>query len=122
MAAARPLAESPWFWVHLFAVAALAALALAGPKFGPRQAQIEREYQGRSRAAQNLNGGELNLPLSSPETTIVTLRPLFAGLAAIAAAAWIALWWTRRKPMEAGESSSVSTAECKERSLQRAEF
>lgn len=98
MPAARPLADSPWFWVYLFAVAALIALALAGPKFGPRQAQVEREYQGRSRAAQNLSGTEPNLPLSSAADTIVTLRPLFLGLAALAAAAWIGLWWTRRRP------------------------
>jgi hypothetical protein len=113
MAAPRPLAESPWFWVHLFAVAALVALALAGPKFGPRQAQVEREYQGRSRAAQNLNGAEPNLPMSSGESTIVTLRPLFAGLAAIAAIAWIVLWWTRRghgdKPEVRGRRSEVGS-------------
>jgi hypothetical protein len=97
MAASRPLADSPWFWAYLFGTAALIALALAGPKFGPRQAQIEREYQGRTRAAQNLNGAEPNLPMSSSTRTIVTLRPLFLGLAAVTTVAWIVFWWTRRR-------------------------
>ncbi len=96
MSASRPLADSPWFWVYLFGIAALIALALAGPKFGERQAQIEREYQGRTRAAQNLNGAEPDVPLSTSERTLITLRPLFLALAAITAVGWIVHWWTRR--------------------------
>ncbi len=97
MAAARPISDSPWFWAYLFGTAALIALALAGPKFGPRQAQIEREYQGRTRAAQNLNGVEPNLEMSTAERTLITLRPLFLGLAALTSVAWIVFWWTRRR-------------------------
>lgn len=97
MSAAHPISDSPWFWAYLFGTAALIALALAGPKFGPRQAQIEREYQGRTRAAQNLNGVEPNLEMSSAERTLITLRPLFLGLAALTSVAWIVFWWTRRR-------------------------
>jgi hypothetical protein len=100
MAAARPLTDSPWFWIYLFGTAALIALALIGPKFGPRQAQIEREYQGRTRAAQNLNGVEPDLAMSSAERTLITLRPLFLGLAAITSLGWIIFWWTRRAHCE----------------------
>jgi len=96
MAAPRPVADSPWFWVYLFGTAALIALALAAPKFGPRQAQIEREYQGRTRAAQNLNGVEPDLPMSSSERTRITLQPLFLALAGITSLGWIVFWWTRR--------------------------
>ena len=97
MSAPRSLVDSPWFWAYLFSTAALVALALVGPKFGARQAQIEREYQGRTRAAQNLNGTDPNLPMSSAAQTIVTLRPLFLGLAALTTVAWVAFWWTRRE-------------------------
>jgi hypothetical protein len=96
MAALRPLTDSPWLWVYLFGTAALIALALAVPKFGPRQAQIEREYQGRTRAAQNLNGVEPDVAMSSAERTLVTLRPLFLTLAGITSLGWIVFWWTRR--------------------------
>ena len=96
MAAPRPLTDSPWFWVYLFGTAALIALALVAPKFGPRQAQIEREYQGRTRAAQNLNGVEPDLPMSSSERTLITLQPLFLALAGITSLGWIVFWWTRR--------------------------
>jgi hypothetical protein len=107
MSASRPLADSPWFWVYLFGIAALIALALAGPKFDQRQAQIEREYQGRTRAAQNLNGVQPDVPLSSPQRTLVTLRPLFLALAAITAVGWIVHWWTRQKQMESPEGKVI---------------
>jgi hypothetical protein len=84
--------DSPWFWAYLFGTAALVALALAGPKFGPRQAQIEREYQGRQRAAQNAAGEEPTLALSSADDTIIELRPLFWTLAAITMGAWLVFW------------------------------
>lgn len=92
---ARPLTDSPWFWAYLFGSAALIALALAGPKYGPRQAQIEREYQGRTRAAQSLNGANPDLEMSTAERTLVTLRPLFLLLAAITVIAWVVFWWRR---------------------------
>ncbi len=111
MSAPRPLVDSPWFWAYLFSTAALVALALVGPKFGPRQAQIEREYQGRTRAAQNLNGVEPDLPLSSSTQTIVTLRPLFLGLAALTTIAWIAFWWTRPKQAESHEGRAILNPE-----------
>jgi hypothetical protein len=97
MSVPRPITDSPWFWVYLFGTAALIALALASPKFGPRQAQIEREYQGRTRAAQNLTGAEPDLTMSTAQRTLVTLRPLFIALAAITAAGWIVFWWTRQR-------------------------
>ena len=111
MPAARPLTDSPWFWVYLFGTAALIALALMGPKFGPRQAQIEREYQGRTRAAQNLNGVEPDLAMSSAERTLITLQPLFFALAGITSLAWIIFWWTRRIQREAPRTNIALNTE-----------
>ena len=87
--------DSPWFWAYLFTTAALIALALIGPKFAARQAQIEREFQGRQRAAQNIQGQEPTGTLSTAERTLVSLRPLFFGLAVITTVVWIIFWRTR---------------------------
>lgn len=97
MSTARPpITDSPWFWAYLFGAAALVALALAGPKFVHRQAEIEREYQGRQRAAQNLAGQEPSGPMSSAERTLITLRPLMLGVAVITLIAWGYFWRQRQ--------------------------
>jgi len=85
----RPITDSPWFWAYLFCTAALIALALIGPKYARRQAHIEREFQGRQRAAENLSGREPSVGLSSTGQTLITLQPLFLALAAITTVAWI---------------------------------
>ena len=85
----RTSADSPWFWAYWFGVFALVALFLAGPKFRERQAYIEREYQGRTRAAQNLQGDEPDVALSEAGSTEITLWPLFLGMGAITVVSWI---------------------------------
>jgi len=93
---AQPITDSPWFWAYLFATAALIALALMGPKYSARQAQIEREFQGRQRAAQSMQGQEPTGQLSTAQRTLITLRPLFIGLAAVTVIAWIVFWRTHQ--------------------------
>ena len=112
MTSGRPITDSPWFWAYLFGTAALIALALAGPKFGPRQAQIEREFQGRQRAAQNLNGQAPSVELSSASRTVINLRPLFLALAAITVIAWIFFWRTHlaRQSIVMSEAQQVASA------------
>jgi hypothetical protein len=90
------LTDSPWFWVYLFGTAALVALFLAGNKYGLRQAQIEREAQGRLRATQALNGQEPSLKLSTPDNTIITLQPLWFLIAVLTVAGWFLFWRSRR--------------------------
>src|SRR5262245_7525511 len=94
-AASRSMTDSPWFWAYLFTTAALIALALISPKFAARQAQIEREFQGRQRVAQNVHGQEPSGTLSTAEKTLVSLRPLFFGLAGITTVAWVVFYRTR---------------------------
>lgn len=86
------LTDSPWFWAYVFGAAALVALFAANFKFGPRQAQIEREYQARTRAAQQLNGVEPSLELSTPQNTRITLGPLWIVLAIITVIGWFLFW------------------------------
>jgi hypothetical protein len=109
--ARAPITDSPWFWAYLFGAAALIALALLAPKYGPRQAQLEREFQGRQRAAQNLNGQEPSIAMSSAERTLVSLRPLMFALAAATLVAWFIFWRTRatrESPVAAGKSQLAS--------------
>lgn len=95
----RAVTDSAWFWVCLFAAAALIGLAAIGPKYARRQAQIEREFQGRQRAAQNVQGQTPSGALSTPEQTLITLRPLFYALAAMISLAWFVFWQRRgRRP------------------------
>lgn len=109
--ASRPsLTDSPWFWAYLFGAAALVALFIAGNKFGPRQAQIEREYQARTRAAQRLNGQEPSLPLSTPQNTLVTLQPLGYLLAAITIVGWLLYWRSRRTAAVAPLTSPLDSS------------
>ena len=91
----RPITDSPWFWAYLFGAAALVALALVSPKFSRRQAHIEREFQGRQRAAQQLGGREPTVEMSSAEKTLITLRPLLFAFASITLLAWFVFWRTR---------------------------
>ena len=100
-----PITDSPWFWAYLFGTAALVALALAGSKYGPRQAQIEREFQGRQRATQNLNGREPDVALSTAERTLVSLQPLFIALAVITAGAWLVFWRQHRRGQQSNPAS-----------------
>ena len=115
----QPITDSPWFWAYLFGTAALVALALASPKYSERQAQIEREYQGRSRAAQKLNGVAPNLKMSSAQRTIISLQPLFAVFAAVTAVAWLVFWLRRfrhnRRTIDEGSARTTTLGDSAER-------
>lgn len=89
------ITDSPWYWLHLFCVAALVGLVLVGPKFAERQAGVERKFQGRQRAALKQAGQDPTTPMSTPENRHVQLLPLYLLAGAGAIASWIALWMTR---------------------------
>jgi hypothetical protein len=90
----------------LFATAALVGLAAIGPKYAKRQAQIEREFQGRQRAAQNVQGQTPSGALSTPEQTLITLRPLFYALAAVIALAWFVFWQRQQRTARSSPPTS----------------
>ena len=89
--------ESPWFWGYLFGMFALVALSFAGPKFAARQAQLEQQFQGRERALQIRSREEPSIEILTPENSIITLWPLYAGLSVATVVAWGVFWWTRRR-------------------------
>jgi hypothetical protein len=105
----KPLADSPLFWLLLFASAALVMLAVVQPKFAEREARLERMYHSRGRAAERSPPSAARQPSDPrefeaeepeeyvPAEPIVTLRPLMFLLSGIVFAAWIALAVLRRR-------------------------
>jgi hypothetical protein len=98
-----PVTDSPWFWVLVFSLMALLALAVIGPKYGRRQAGMEVKYQARERIAEDQAAGN-NLvgdarselatdrrELASPEDTLVPLWPLAAILVVVALVSYVML-------------------------------
>jgi len=107
---ARPsLSDSPWFWAYLFGVAALIGAVLVAPKYGQRQAQIEREYQGRERALELQHGQAPQGQLSTPRQTIIPLRPLLVAVAIATAGAWLLFWRSRQvsRPVSASPEATL---------------
>jgi hypothetical protein len=90
------LTDSPWYWVLVFSLMALAALAAISGKYGKRQAGIERQYQARERiaekkAAENNSTGasriddqETRRPFATPGEQLIPLWPLAVLLSLVA--------------------------------------
>lgn len=90
--------QSVWFWVYVFAAAALCALLIMGPRFAERQAQLEKNYQARNRANQQAMGEPVEGKVSEPGDTIITLTPLYIGLGVLFVVAWAVVWWKFFRP------------------------
>ncbi len=110
------LADSPFFWLTLFGLAAIAALALIGPKFSQRQGALEMKYEGRLRAWQQPAApADLATPQDEATVTdeeasgkkpnlVMTLGlPLLALMYLAAAVIWLRA--RRRRAAKAGEGS-----------------
>jgi hypothetical protein len=107
-----PVTDSPWFWVLVYSAVPLVALALLSQKYAARQSQLERQYQARERVAE---GDPLysssaqpaedaqreptasykkqvnRRSYSSPNDTLISLKPLIALFLAAASCAAIML-------------------------------
>jgi hypothetical protein len=92
------ITDSPWYWVYVFSAAGLIALAIMGPKFESRQMQIERKSQARQRAAQQVAGEVPRTPLSTGETLVIRLWPLYSVLGLLLVFAVWNLWRARMRP------------------------
>ena len=91
----RPsVVESPWFWACLFSFVACGVLATIGPKYGPRQAQIEREYHARRVSASGNSESMPNAKYDASQTRI-TLSPLLFMFTAIMIFSGAVLVWQR---------------------------
>jgi hypothetical protein len=84
--------ESPWFWVMLFSLTALAALATIGPKFERREQAIETRFHARERAAgrEAFEPAVDDTPAAAPQwDPIFTLGPIAGILCIIAIVAMV---------------------------------
>jgi hypothetical protein len=86
-----PVTDSPWFWVLLFSVVGLMAVATISGQYGKRQARLERQYQARERVAEGTVGEANQREYATPESTLIPLWPLAVVLVGIAIAAAVML-------------------------------
>lgn len=88
-----PITDSPWFWVLIFSLMGLLALAVISGKYGRRQAGIERQYQARERVAEAGPEGAAHIaprPYATPGDTLIPLWPLAVVLGIVAIfATWL---------------------------------
>jgi cytoskeletal protein RodZ len=100
-----PLSDSPWFWLYVFGTAGIVALLWMSPKFGARQSQLDRQFEGRRHIMSQPADVAAARPFSNPERRAGSLRPLYWIMLAALVAGWIALWWQRyRVPASTAQS------------------
>jgi hypothetical protein len=95
--------DSPWFWVLIFSLAALAAIATIGPKFERREEAIETKFHARERAT-----GREAIERPADDATqdgpqwqpIFTLGPIAAVVALVAVVSMVNLVRLHRRRLE----------------------
>lgn len=107
------LTDSPWFWLMLFSAAGLFALLVLDQKYGPRQAQLERQYQAKqwSHFKSDPASGDPaeTVRYSTESDTLIGLWPIRAIAVAIFVASAVALIVSRRRAkVPPGQASSPS--------------
>jgi hypothetical protein len=105
-----PITDSPWFWACLFASAGLFVLWYFSGQYAERQLRIERQGQGRMRAAEIAAEGEARTEVSMPGELAMPLTPIFVILAALLCGAWAMFWWQRGRRQQAVEMSPPLSA------------
>lgn len=95
--------ESPWFWVLIFSLAALAAIATIGPKFERREEAIETKFHARERATgrEAIERPADDAAQDGPQwQPIFTLGPIAAVVVLIAVVAMVNLVRLHRQRLE----------------------
>ena len=106
------ITDSPWFWVLLFSCVGLVAMELIDRKFSSRQAQLEKQYQGRQFARLEQGRGEGNssptVEFSQPKRLEVTLWPI--KLVALLAMGLSTVLLSRRQLLRVRNSAAAGAA------------
>ena len=111
--------DSPWFWIGLFAWAAILGLIAIGPKYAARQQGLERRQEGRETGWRNRvadrassEGASADGAADEPAPALARrmLLPLFAVLGLVLIAATWAILIRRVKARVAALPDSPSTA------------
>lgn len=108
--------DSPWLWLAIFVIGALAALYLTMPKYRWRQPQIERQFQARERSGHAVSADGGFSPLSSTNSTMLTLRPLFIFFVAALFLLTMVFWGRRlfligKGPRDAATRPSINASD-----------
>lgn len=112
-----PVSESPWFWVMLFSLGALAGIATIGPKFERREQAIETKFHSRERGLgrEAAEPGPANDQAAAPHwEPIFTVWPVMAVVGGVALVAFVQLirlqrrrWsWLRAHATEQGQRTA----------------
>jgi hypothetical protein len=91
--------DSPWFWVLVFSVVGLIALASISGQYGKRQSRLERQYQARDRVVDPKFSEAERRDFSMPHATLVPIWPLAATLGAMALVAAFMLGREHRRQL-----------------------
>ena len=116
-----PITDSPWFWALAFSLMGLATLAVFSRKLDRRQANIERNYQARSRVAERLatennpaaperiDDAEAQPAYATPGDTLIPLWPLaiFLGLTSVVAAEMLRRSFRARTPPNSPDTKGM---------------
>jgi hypothetical protein len=103
---AKPLSDSPWFWLLLFGSMALAMLTAIEPKFTRRYERLERMHEARNQVAlrsaashgeQVAEAGDDSAEPIALNSGGGTLRPIMFVLAGLMFAAVLAMAVLRRR-------------------------
>jgi hypothetical protein len=104
-----PLTDSPWFWLYLFGTAGVLAIAAQSTRYGDRQAQHDRQFQGRQHIYQHAADEESSEQFSTSADKVADLRPLYALLLIVIGAGWTGFLWQRareRRQFDVGDQST----------------
>jgi hypothetical protein len=100
-----PVTDSPWFWVMLFSLAALAGIATIGPKFERREQAIETKFHARERGlkreaaepATAAEGSDAAVAQEPHWEPIFSVGPIMAVVGAVALLAFVQLIRLQRR-------------------------
>jgi hypothetical protein len=100
------LADSPWFWVCLFASVAVMGLVAIGPKYQQREARLETQLKMRDHLSRGNHAAESSEASGDLQTNgsdgdgqdelLKTTGPLIWILVVVVVGAWGLLIWSRR--------------------------
>lgn len=97
MSEKAPITDSPWFWVLLFSMVGLIALAAISGQYAKRQTRLERQYQARERVAEGAVGDPQRREYATPDSTLIPIWPLAILLGGVIVLAAVMLGREHRK-------------------------
>ncbi len=111
---ARPVVDSPWFWLTLFSAAGVVFLVAMAPKYAERQRRLELQFRARQEMnrrqaegeqAAREPGAEGEAPPPPRGELIISIWPLGVLFALVFVVSAGMLWHQRRGPLRQSRSA-----------------